>query len=101
MSAMHWKNRGFSLVELAVVLTIAGLILAMTAPGLIRSLNSARVRDSAGTLRDEMRMARQKAVTNGTRNYVYFQWGSNQSQYWTAVATQNPISHVWSGPAWT
>ena len=61
---MHWNNRrGFSLVELAVVLTISGLILAIGTPGLIRYLNSARVRDSARTLAEEMRLARQKAVS--------------------------------------
>ena len=101
---MHWNNRrGFSLVELAVVLTISGLILAIGTPGLIRYLNSARVRDSARTLAEEMRLARQKAVTNGTRNYVYTQYGTNQNQYWTGVMTQQtngvwPSSPVWRGP---
>ena len=97
---MLWKNRGFTLAEMAVVVMIAGLIMAITAPGLVRYLNQSRVRDSAGVLRNEMRLARQKAVTNGTRNYVYFQYGTNYNQYWTAVATQNPITHVWSARQW-
>jgi prepilin-type N-terminal cleavage/methylation domain-containing protein len=97
---MHWKNReGFSLVELAVVLVVAGIIMAIGAPGLTKYLNSAHVRDAARMLSDEMRLARQKAVSDGTRNYVYTQWGSNSSQYWTGVATQTGPT-TWSGITW-
>ena len=96
---MHWKNRGFSLVELAVVLTISGLILAISAPGLFRYLDGARVRDAANTLREEMRLARQKAVTNNTRNYVYTQLGGSGTQYMTGVQTQTSPG-VWSGITW-
>jgi len=98
---MHWKNnRGFSLVELAVVLTVCGLILAISAPGLIRYLDAARVRDAAQTLREEMRLARQKSVTLGTRNYVYTSWGSGPSQYWTGVRTWNDQTKTWSSFTW-
>jgi len=95
------NRRGFSLVELAVVLTVAGLLLAITAPGLIRQLNSQRVRDAAQVLRDEMRLARQKAITNGTRNYVYC--GVNPNQYMLGTMTQKtdgtwPSSPTWRGP---
>jgi len=97
---MHWKDRrGYSLAELAVVVMIAGLILAIGTPGLIRSLNAARVRDSARLLSEEMRLARQKAVTNGTRNYLITMQGANQSQYYTGVATKLP-SGAWSGITW-
>jgi prepilin-type N-terminal cleavage/methylation domain-containing protein len=100
MNAMHWKNRqGFSLVELAVVLVVAGLVLAITAPGMMRALNAQKVRDAARTLADEMRLARQRAVSNGTRNYVYTQWGVTQSQYWTGVSTQLP-NGTWASPVW-
>ena len=97
---MHWKNRrGYSLAELAVVVMVAGLILALGTPGLIRYLNAARVRDSAKILAEEMRLARQKAVTNGTRNYVYTQYGASQNQYWTGV--QAKLSNgAWGGVTW-
>jgi prepilin-type N-terminal cleavage/methylation domain-containing protein len=100
MSAMHWKNRrGFSLVELAVVLVVAGLVLAIAAPGVVRHLNAQKVRDAARTLADEMRLARQKAVSNGTRNYVYTQWGVTQNEYWTGVSTQL-ANGTWTSPLW-
>ena len=101
---MHWSNRrGFTLVEMAVVVMIAGLILAISAPSLIRHLNAQRVRDAAHILADEMRLARQKAVANGTRNYIYTQYGAGQNQYWTGIITQRtdgvwPTSITWKGP---
>jgi prepilin-type N-terminal cleavage/methylation domain-containing protein len=101
---MHCNDRrGFSLVEMAVVVMIAGLILAISAPSLIRHLNRQRVQDAAHLLADEMRLARQKAVANGTRNYIYTQYGTGQNQYWTGVTTQQtngvwPSSPVWKGP---
>lgn len=97
---MHRKNReGFSLVELAVVLVVSGIILAMGVPGIMKHLNAQNVRDSGRMLSDEMRMARQKAVSNGTRNWLYTQWGAGADQYWTGVQTQNP-NGTWSGVSW-
>ena len=55
-------QKGFSLVELAVVVLISGLILAFTMPSINRSLTQARLRDSASRVAGEMRLARQKAV---------------------------------------
>jgi prepilin-type N-terminal cleavage/methylation domain-containing protein len=100
MNAMHWKKReGFSLVELAIVLVIAGLILAICTPGVIRYLNGQRVRDSARLLADEMRLARQLAVSNSTRNWVYTQWSANANQYLLGTQTQNP-NGTWNTTQW-
>ena len=99
---MHWKNhRGFSLVELAVVLVVAGMILAIGAPAMIRYLNGYKVRNTAHKLADEMRMARQRAVANNTINWVYTQWGPNATQYWTGVQTQNGPGGTWGSTQWT
>lgn len=98
---MHWKNReGFSLVELAVVLVVAGIILAMGLPNILKHMHSQSVRDSGRMLSDEMRMARQKAVSNGTRNWLYTQWGAGADQYWTGIQTQNPTTGAWSSILW-
>lgn len=102
---MHWKKReGFSLVELAIVLVVAGLILAISTPGVIRYLNGQRVRDSARLLADEMRLSRQRAVSNSTRCWVYTQWGAGQNQYLLGTQAQNPnppynwLTTQWRGP---
>jgi prepilin-type N-terminal cleavage/methylation domain-containing protein len=97
---MHWKDRrGYSLAELAVVVMIAGLILAIGTPGVIRYLNAARVRDTAKMIADEMKIARQRSVTNGTRNYIATGYGANQTQYYLGSARQN-ADGSWGGVTW-
>lgn len=100
---MHWKKReGFSLVELAIVLVIAGLILAICTPSVMRYLNGQRVRDSAHLLADEMRLSRQRAVSNNTRCWIYTQWSSNQYLLGTQAQNPNPpynwLTTQWRGP---
>lgn len=97
---MRWKRQeGFSLVELAVVLVVAGIVLAIGAPPLVKYMNARKVGDSARILSEEMRLARQKAVTNGTRNWVYTQYGVSGNQYWTGI--QQPLGNgTWSGTSW-
>jgi Tfp pilus assembly protein FimT len=66
---------------------IAGLVLAITTPAINRFLQQARLRDSAARLAGEMRLLRQKAVTNSSRTWFYTVNGTNQyslgEQRWT------------------
>jgi len=39
------------------------------------------------------------AVTNGTRNYVYTQYGTNQNQYWTGISVKQ-ANGSWGGISW-
>jgi prepilin-type N-terminal cleavage/methylation domain-containing protein len=79
MSSLR-NQQGFSLIELAVVVIIAGLVLAITTPAINRFLQQARLRDSASRLAGEMRLVRQRAVTNSSRAWFYTVNGTNQ--YW-------------------
>lgn len=106
------NQQGFSLVELAVVVLIAGLVLAMSTPAINRYLNQARLRDSASRVAGEIRIARQKAVTNSSRAWFYTVNGTNQywvgEQRWTggngslkAMAADTTIAFAstqWKGP---
>jgi prepilin-type N-terminal cleavage/methylation domain-containing protein len=94
------RQKGFSLVELAVVLVVAGLILAIGAPGLHKYLESNRVGDAARQISSELRIARQKAVTNGTRNWYFAGISGQEGLYWTGVQTPLPTGG-WSTTAWT
>jgi len=94
------QQKGFSLVELAIVLVVAGLIMAMGAPALHKYLESYRVSDAARQISSELRIARQKAVTNGTRNFYFAGTGVNAGIYWTGI--QTPLANgAWSSVAWT
>ena len=87
---MRLNNRsGFSLVELAVVLVICGLILAMGAPPLGRYLAQQKVRDAARQVAGEMKLARQRAVTDGWRYWMIFGTGTNNDRYWWGEQKQN------------
>ena len=91
------NQKGFSLVELAVVLVISGLILAFSTPSLNRYLQQARLRDAASRIAGEMRLARQKAVTKNNKIW-FWTWG-NVNYYWIGEQTWQGGS-TWSGTTW-
>jgi prepilin-type N-terminal cleavage/methylation domain-containing protein len=89
-------RRGFSLVEMAVVVLVAGLIMAIGIPGLNRLMTTNNLRDSGRILVGEMKLARQRAVTNGQRAWVWYATGG--STYWTGTQTQ--VGGVWGATVW-
>ena len=94
------NQKGFSLVELAVVLVISGMILAFSTPAISRYVNKARLRDSASRIAGEMRLARQKAVTKN--NKIWFWTWADVNYYWIGEQTWQGgtvwSSTIWSGP---
>ena len=99
------NTRGFSLVELAVVLLIAGLVLAFSMPTINRTLTQQRLRDSAARVMGEMRTARQKAITNNSRAWFYAFPSTNYyyvgEQRWVGGLTNLDASFgaiTWKGP---
>ena len=63
--------RGFTLTELMVVITIMGLLLAVSSPGLARFASDWRLNGAASTMAMSMRAARSAAV-NKNINVVFF-----------------------------
>src|SRR5690348_4881583 len=92
--------KGFSLVEMAIVLVVTGIVLAISAPALHRYLESYRVNDAARQVSNELRIARQKAVTNGTRQYFVAGTGVNAGLYYTKTCVQT-APNTWTNPALT
>jgi type II secretion system protein H len=64
--------RGFSLLELLLVIAIAGLMAAVAIPSLPGALESARLRGSAGEVRATLTLARTLAVSEARNRSVAF-----------------------------
>jgi prepilin-type N-terminal cleavage/methylation domain-containing protein len=63
--------RGYSLLELIVVLAAAGLLAALVAPSFSGSLESARLRAGAAEVRATLARARSLAATEGRERTVF------------------------------
>jgi prepilin-type N-terminal cleavage/methylation domain-containing protein len=69
---MSSKERGFTLVELILVMGILSLTLLLTIPAWERVADSCRLKADAAKLAAVMRSARQDAVTSGFAQTVVF-----------------------------
>ena len=74
-------QRGYTLAEALVVLTIIGLISGVTVPFFINYLRSNRIRSSAMYFQTALRYARQRAVTRHTLTRVSFLPNTDPGQY--------------------
>ena len=88
------RSRGFSLIELMVVLTIAGILLTMAVPNFTRLTSRDRVETAAYDVHRNLILARQKALARRTPYRVTVLSGG------TAVRIERKESSNWvSDPA--
>ena len=62
---MTRKHRGFSLVEMMVVIGVFGLLTALSLPAFSRYVRSNRVSTSVSRFAADLQMARSRAIANG------------------------------------
>ncbi len=65
-------ERGFSLIELAIVLTVMGIIFAFSIPNFQRISSTFQLRGAAENVAAQLRMARERAVATGVEQPVHF-----------------------------
>jgi len=67
------RRRGFTLLELVVVLAIFGALLAAAVPGLERWFEDQRLKSAARGVGDSLSLARTEALRTGSVHIVFFQ----------------------------
>jgi prepilin-type N-terminal cleavage/methylation domain-containing protein len=69
MIAIRHESRGFTLVELAVVLVVMGMLLAMSVPAYKSLTQSYTLKGGAENLAAQLRLTREKAISTGRDLY--------------------------------
>ena len=84
----HSLQRGFSLIELTIVIALFGILAAMAMPTFSTFIANARIRTAAEGMLNGLQIARAEAVRRNT--YVNFQIGADNIS-WNVVAADGTI----------
>lgn len=82
------RTAGFTMLELAIIVVIIGIIAAMAVPSFFSAIPRLKARTEARNILNFVRLARSKAVANGVQYGVYID--SNNRQYILFKDTINP-----------
>jgi type IV fimbrial biogenesis protein FimT len=106
------KNRGFTLIEMAVVMTVLALLLFAAVPSITTSLANTRIRNTTESLQSGLQLARGEAVRRN-QNVTFWLVSTNQpgaldnscslseaSASWV-VSINSPIGHCADAPSTT
>ena len=94
---MHANNResGFSLIELAIVLTVIGLMLAMGIPAFQTLSQSQSLRGASLNVAGQITLARTRAMATGVSQTVNFDGSTTPAR---VVVLSGTASRTWALP---
>jgi len=84
------RNRGFSLIELMVAITIVVLLILMALPSYSQWLTNTRIRNAAESIHNGLQFARNEAVQQNTS--VRFELGANGADWAVCVLPSGKTS---------
>lgn len=83
------RDRGFSLIELMTVVTVASIVLALGVPGLGALVRTQRLNSAAAGLHAALMLARSEAIRRGARVEVAPADGKRWENGWIVYADEN------------
>jgi type IV fimbrial biogenesis protein FimT len=89
----HRRNRGFTMIELMVVIVVIGITAAMAAPMFTRIIPRIKTKAEARNILNFMREARSRAIAENTQYGVYL--NINNRQYILFKDTTNPSTAIY------
>jgi prepilin-type N-terminal cleavage/methylation domain-containing protein len=92
------REHGFTLIELAVVVLIMGIIAAFGIPSFQRFSQSQMLQGAGENIAGQLRLARQKAIATGVSQVVCFAPDSIGSDYHTHNGTGGGVAAKWKLP---
>lgn len=91
MRRPHRDERGFTLIELAVVVVILGLVVGFGVPGYLRFNETLQLKGAAQSIAGQIQLARQKAIASGTPQIMHLYSGTYGCDYHMHNAGQAPL----------
>ena len=71
------KNKGFSLIELIIVMAILGVMAAIAAPNFTRYRDNTNLREAARDISSDIQLYKQRAMAENVRYRITFNSGAN------------------------
>ena len=95
---MRRAERGYSLMELLVVVAIIGIVALVTVPALLQLMPQYRIRSAAGETAAAIRMIRSQAMAQRTPWRIQFDLTNTRYRYWRLA---DPNANMSVAANWT